>query len=364
MDKIKVVHIISNMNDGGAQRIVLNYINDFVNNQDIEVQLLVLEEKNSSYYNKELDNVNIKVDYLNCFEKKYNNRYIQFIYKYVICNIRIKKYLTINKPDIVHIHLCGALLFSSSSITRLNGIILKKIQHAFKKENFIPICVTKEQALVAKEHYKFNKYEVVHNGINLENIKKDIVDKNTARKIFGFEAKDYIVCGVGRLEKIKKYDLLIKAFSIMTKIKDNVKLIIAGEGTEETNLKNLVNELNLNNKVFFLGNIQNTTELYCACDVLAVTSESESSSLVLLEAQACGLRCVISNGVPSESIITNKVKKMKEDTKLDDWANALLDTNYIGNKNYDFDDYEVHKMSKKMKDIYIKYWEEYKQNAK
>ena len=88
------------------------------------------------------------------------------------------------------------------------------------------------------------------------------------------------------------------------------------------------------------------------------------SSLVLLEAQACNIHCVISDGVPSESIITNKVKKMKENASEEDWAEALLDNNFEGKKICDFEDYEVHSVSKIMKDIYLKYWEEFNSEKK
>ena len=118
----------------------------------------------------------------------------------------------------------------------------------------------------------------------------------------------------------------------------------------------------IQDKVKFLGNQSNIIPVYCASDVLGVTSISESASLTLIEAQICGLRCVISSGVPCESIISSFVKQMSYDAEADKWAKALLDEDFIGSPICDEDDYEVHELSKKLKDLYFKYWDEYKKD--
>jgi hypothetical protein len=96
--------------------------------------------------------------------------------------------------------------------------------------------------------------------------------------------------------------------------------------------------------------------------VLAVTSISESASLVALEAQLCGLRCVLSDGVPKESIISNNSKKMKKDAGISEWVDALMDKDYVGTAILSNEDYEVHNISKKMKEIYLRYYNEYRNN--
>jgi len=224
----------------------------------------------------------------------------------------------------------GTLLFSHKALTRIKGILifytlhsdpnrfngykLRIIKRIFKNNNIIPICVTHEQESKARYHYGISKCETVHNGVDFEKIKNAIVTKEEARKLLRIEKDDYVICAVGRLDKVKRYDFLIKAFSEALKINNNCKLVIAGDGEEFKKLTELVISLNLKDRVFFLGNIDNVVILYCASDVLAITSESESASLVLLEAQACDVKCVISYGTPSESIITRKVVKMDNKT--------------------------------------------------
>ena len=379
MSKINILHIISNMNNGGAQKIILNYVNDLQNDKDIELSLLVLSSKNNNEYIKLLENYNVNVTYLDCFNKKYHNKFIQKLYEFYITNKKTQKFLLKNNPEIVHVHLFGTLMFCYKAIKkchipvkfytlhsnplRFNGIKLNILRKCFSNYNFIPICVTNEQVEIAKRHYLINKYETIHNGVDFKKIKNEIVSKSEARNIFGLNNDDFVICSVGRLDPIKKYDYLIKIFSHISKINDKSKLLIAGSGAELNNLKKIVSLSKLEDRIIFLGNVENTTQVYCAADVFSLTSESESASLVLLEAQTCGLKCVVSNGVPSESIITDKVIKMNKEASIDAWSNAILYGNNFEKRQFDFEDYEVHLMSKKMKDIYLKYWKEY-QNEK
>lgn len=372
---INVLHIISNMGDGGAQKIVLNYINDLEYDNNIKLKLLVLSNKIQNYNENILKNKNIEITYLNCFDRQYKFKILNKLYAFINSRKKIKQYITNNKIDIVHIHLFGTLLYTlpiilkskikirfytlHSNPKRFNGYKLKILKTAFKKGNFIPICVTNEQVLIAKKHYNFEKYEVVHNGVDIEQIKKKIISKNEARNKFNISKNTFLICSVGRLDSIKRYDLLLNIFKQITLKKRDTKLLIAGSGNELENLKKQAIDLSIQDKVFFLGNIDNVTELYCASDTLVITSKSESASLVLLEAQICNLRAVISNGTPSESIITNKVIKMNEKATDSEWSEVILNGNKYEKANFKASDYEINNMSKLIKKIYLKYWSEH-----
>ena len=373
MSKLKVVHIILNLDDGGAQRIVLNYANDFKNDKDYDFRILSLFNRCSKLYMDEINKFAINIDFLNIKSSK--NNFINRLLLLKSINNEVYLYLKKYKPDIIHFHLYGTLMYNIKSIikykhsikfytlhsspTRFKGYRLILLRATFKYGKVTPLCVTNEQAVLAKEHYKFRNYEVIHNGIDFSSIKRRSISKNNARKKFKLSSIDFVVCAVGRLNKIKRFDFLLEIFKNVKIKKKTSKLIIAGDGPEKDNLINIARELDIYESVFFLGNISNIIELYNASDVLVVSSESESSSLVLLEAQACNLRCVISSGVPNESIVTNKIKKMSKNATNEEWCNAILDVNYVGTHDFSFDDYEIHAMSDKLKGIYIKYWKEY-----
>ncbi len=376
MSKIKVLNLIWSMGDGGAQQVVINYLRDFQNDNDIDFTLCVYTSPTKSKYDREIKEKGYNVIYLNNPHSKIKIPYIKRYFNRPIGRESWKKIIKEIKPDIVHVHISALLEATLPGIIDNNipvrfdtlhssplvykGKIRKIISKAFNEQNVIPICVTNEQVDIAKKHFGITKYEVVHNGVDINKIKQNCISKENARKKYNLDSNTFVLLGVGRLDPIKRIDLLIEIFSKLHEKFENSKLLIAGEGKEKEKLLKLVNKYNLNKSICFLGNVNNVAELYCAADVLAVTSKSESSSLVALEAQICGIRCVLSDGVPDETILLEKTQKMRKDATIDEWINAILDKDFCGKPKFTFDDYEVHNMSEKMKDIYIKYYNDSK----
>lgn len=381
MKKIKVLNVIWSMKAGGAQQVVLNYLRDFKDDPDIDFSVCVYTAPTNSKYDQEIKREQYKVSYLNNPKTKIQIPYIKRFFQRPISQKAWADYICKSKPDIIHVHissLLGATLpgiikndvpvrFDTlhSSPYRYTGRIKGLIVDAFRNENIIPICVTEAQVEESKEWYGITKYEVVRNGVDIEKIKEKCCPKIEARKEFGLGADDFVIIGVGRLNPIKKYDLLVDSFAEVKKKNSKSVLLFAGDGDEKKKLQYKAKKNGISESVKFLGNISDVTKLYCAADVLAVTSDTESSSLVAIEAQVCGTRCVLSAGVPRESILLNRTQRLKKDATAKDWCCALLDNSYRGIPVANIEDYEVHNMSRKMKEVYLKYYSMYKekQNA-
>ena len=379
MKKIKVMNMIWSMRDGGAQQVIINYLRNFHNDPDIELKLYVYTKPTDSKYDREITEKGYNVTYLNNPRTKIQIPYVKRYFQRSISRKVWEKAISEYNPDIVHIHI-SALLDATmpgiiknnipvrfdtlhSSPFRYTGRIKRIISNAFQKEGVIPICVTEAQVKEAKEWYGITKYEVVRNGVDIEEIKAKCCPKIEARKEFGLSADSFVVIGVGRLNPIKKYDLLIDSFAEVKEKKPKAVLLFAGDGVEKEKLQHKAKELGISESVKFLGNIPDVTKLYCAADVLAVTSDTESSSLVAIEAQACGTRGVLSAGVPRESILLNRTQRLEIGATAKDWCSALLDDSYMGVPVANIEDYEVHNVSKKMKEVYLKYYSMYKENG-
>lgn len=113
--------------------------------------------------------------------------------------------------------------------------------------------------------------------------------------------KNYIV-SLRRLIPSKGIDVLINAFKILTEKYPNMKLLIAGEGSEEKNLKNLVKKINLEKNVHFIGTVSfnKAISLLRGAICTVVPSFSEGGGLVNVEAQAAKCPVIASNvgGIP------------------------------------------------------------------
>ncbi len=371
--KIKIMTAIWSMKAGGAQQIVLNYLRYFQNDPDIDFWLYVYTEPTDSKYDREIAEKKYNVVYLNNPMTKIQIPYIRRHFQHLVSRKVWEEAIRQFRPDIIHIHISPLLIdllpgIEKNNITtsfstlhgyplRFKGYIKKVMSNAFKKGKVIPICITNEQAEIAKKWYGFQEYELIRNGIDVKYYTSKCISREEARKRFGITDDAFVICGVGRLAAIKNYPLLIEAFSMIKSSIKNAILLIAGEGKEEKKLKELVKNKGLDNDVVFLGSIDNTVELYCAADVLALTSFSEASPLVPIEAQVCGLRCVISYGSPKESIISQNSRRMPEKASAKLWADALINDTYNYKPFLNSNDYDVDNQCKITKQLYLQYYD-------
>ena len=147
------------------------------------------------------------------------------------------------------------------------------------------------------------KLKLFRNGVDLGRFQPE--EKTLARKKIGINASR-ILLSVGNLIELKGHHIAIDALSLLS---PDIVLVIAGSGPERQSLKNQANRLNLGNRVFFTGQIDNS-ELkwwYSAADALVLCSSREGWPNVLLEAMACGTPAIATDigGIPE--IITAPV---------------------------------------------------------
>ena len=134
------------------------------------------------------------------------------------------------------------------------------------------------------------KIEIIPNGIDLNRFKD--LNREKSREKLGLN-DEFVVMTVARLEKVKGIRYLIRAIDIQnTKYKiPNTKYIIIGDGSERENLQKLTRELNLEDKVKFLGQIPNEQipEYLVAADCFVLPSLKEGFGIVILEAMAASI---------------------------------------------------------------------------
>lgn len=100
------------------------------------------------------------------------------------------------------------------------------------------------------------------------------------------------IIAVGNLRQVKDYPTMIRAFSIFANVhKDNI-LHIYGEGIEENAIRNLIDSLDLKDRVILHGSVKDLTEVYKSCRFLVHSSRSESWCNAILEALSFGVPCI------------------------------------------------------------------------
>ena len=131
-----------------------------------------------------------------------------------------------------------------------------------------------------------------------------------------------VIGHVGRFSKEKNHDYLIDIFFEIQKKDNRYKLLLLGDGALKDSLKLKAEKSGLSDSVVFTGNVSNVQDYMQAMDLFVLPSEYEGLGIVGIEAQACGLPCVFSTGVPEEAKLTENVKFVPLEDK-DKWVATI-----------------------------------------
>lgn len=167
------------------------------------------------------------------------------------------------------------------------------------------------------------KAQLLHNGIDLSVYTYKEEWRNEARKLLGVE--DKIVLGhIGRFNVQKNHDFLINIFAKIHKNKKNTILLLIGTGELKARIKKKVKELNLEDAVVFTGVRKDIPQLLCAMDIFVFPSLFEGLPNTVVEAQATGLPCVISNKITKEVKITENIFYLPIDN-INTWYEKVVE---------------------------------------
>lgn len=307
---------------------------------EIDIFLFGLSGRDLSYYNQ-FDNVStFAVDMVNERVKNGTLKKIVYLKVLKILKHKIKEF----KPDILHAHyassygLLGALLdihpyvisvwgsdvYDFPRVSFLHKLLLK---YNFSKADYL----LSTSHVMAKEtqRYTDKSIKITPFGVDVNLFKKNDISDN--------KEKEIIIGNVKALTPKYGIDILIKAFKkvVDDNLDKQIKLKIIGEGADKDNLQQLVLDLEIADKVFFLGKIDNNLlpEYYNHFDIFVSTSvlDSESFGVVAVEAMACECPVIVSDADGFTEVVANQETGIIV-PKKDIEATAKAIQNLIDNK--------------------------------
>ena len=238
---------------GGLEKVTVDISNSISLNNNV----IVLVPNGCQYKDKFSQNITL-IEY-----KSLDRRLNPFLYLEVY--FILKKY----KIDLVHTHASKAtqIFYYLNKFMKLIHVATK--HNARKGKIFNKIKYVTGVSNDSAKTIKNDNVKVIYNGIQVLEI-KDNTQKNEV----------FTITAIGRLDKIKGFDTLIKEFS---KIKNSAILQIVGEGEEYNNLNSLIKELSLENKVSLLGFRKDIPTIINSSDLVVMSSLSEGFSIVMIE---------------------------------------------------------------------------------
>jgi len=171
------------------------------------------------------------------------------------------------------------------------------------------------------------KYEVICNAIDVNKFLFNENIREKYRKKLDLENK-FVLGNVARFSYQKNHGFLIKVFyEIQKKYPESVLLLVGAFDKDDEyylNIMDLIKKYRIINKVFFLGPRSDVSDLYQAMDCLVMPSLFEGLCISAIEAQAAGLPCVCSNGLPDEAEITDIFHRLDLSDSINKWADLIL----------------------------------------
>lgn len=286
----KLAIFIYSLGSGGAERVVSTLLPML--NLKYEVHLILMNDKIS------YDIPQVSIHYLEKSSPNESNLakflklpLLALKYKKLCENLGINlQFVLLNRPN--YIALMAKMLGLKSTLiinecttpsviykhNNLNSFINKfLIKNLYNKADLILAnSLGNKEDLLQNFNIQADKCDILYNAIDLESIS----EKSKEQIPF----KDPFILSVGRLDSGKNHAMLIRAY---VKVQTNLKLVILGEGILKNELLNLIEELNLKDKVFLLGFDNNPYKYMSKCDFFAFASSFEGFSNVLIECLTC-----------------------------------------------------------------------------
>ncbi len=142
-------------------------------------------------------------------------------------------------------------------------------------------------------------------GTNLHHFRPEpSFDRTAWREHYGLDSQAVVFVSVGRVERVKRIEVLVQALHLLGR--SDVQLALAGDGSFLDHLKSTAASLGLGDRVRFLGRVPNDElpSLLNSADVFAMASETETLSIASLEAMGCGLPVLLANACALPELVT------------------------------------------------------------
>lgn len=164
---------------------------------------------------------------------------------------------------------------------------------------------------------------LVNNGINLDDYAFDKEKRETIREKYNVTNK--LVWGhIGRFAPQKNHDFLINIFYKYHKENPESALMLVGNGNLQDTIKEKVKHLNIEDSVIFVGETAVPGDFYSAMDMFVFPSFYEGMPNTVIEAQASGLKCFVSDTITRDANITDNVEYIPLDES--EWLKTIMDS--------------------------------------
>lgn len=339
MKKTKVLVVMggSYMGYGGIESMVMNYYRN-INKDKVQMDFVFFGE-GEGLYDEELLNNGSRLFHLPIKSKHYFK------------SQKAMKTLLLNeKYDVVHANLNAAGILAAMKMAKKCAVPMR-VAHAhstnhgtiskirwfwndYARKNIFKYTTHNFACSDIAGEWYFGKqnFTIVPNAIKTERflfnqkIRERVRNEN--------QCDDNLIIGhVGNLGYPKNQRFLLKVFAHLVAREGNAQLWLVGEGEDREELEQFARTLNISSKVRILGKRDDVHLLMQAMDVFVLPSFFEGFPVVVVEAVAADLPCVISDSITKMTLLSDKVRMVSLEDSIDKWVSEIEEVSSEERKN-------------------------------
>lgn len=169
------------------------------------------------------------------------------------------------------------------------------------------------------------KFSVLENGTEIDRYKFSKSDRVTVRKGLGIGESSLVLIQVGRLNNNKNQLFTLEVFRAVVKTVPSARLILIGDGEGRELVESKIKKYGIRESTTIVGSTEEVSKYYSAADILIQPSAfGEGLPYVLIEAQANGIQCVVSDIISAEANYTGLITYLSLNLTAEDWASEVI----------------------------------------
>ena len=330
---IRVLHVLGGLDRGGAETMVMNLYRN-IDRETVQFDFLIHTPDKQAYY-EEILALGGKIYHFPAFNgqnlfllKKLWDNFFRDHPEYKILHSHVRSYASIyfrvakkyGVKLIIHSH-------STSNGKGISSIVKSVFQYPLRYQADYLVACSSESGkwLYGKKACKKANYIFVPNGIDVE---RYCYSKKVAlayREQLNLNEK-FVIGHVGRFHEAKNHMFLLHVFTGVCRVRSDAMLLLVGDGMLRGKIEKKVRDLGLDQRVILTGSRGDVPELLQAMDVFVFPSVWEGLPVTVVEAQAAGLPCLISDKITNDVDISDLVKRLPIDDP-DVWVKMIVDIN-------------------------------------
>jgi glycosyltransferase involved in cell wall biosynthesis len=331
----RILHVAGGMNIGGTETMLMNVYRN-INRDEVQYDFISYYTS-EGYYDKEIKELGGKVINLPSPNSAGPIRAVKDLCK------AIKQY---GPYEAVHCHtlfncglavlaayLCKVKIRISHSHTTADehSSIIKKLYIEFMRTLISIFSTNLAACSESAANYLFGsnissnkKYTYLPNYIEYSRFLESN-NFNYIKDELNIKEHEKIIGHIGRFIDAKNHDFLVEVIGSMIKKDDNIRGILVGDGVLKTEIELKVKKMGIENKICFLGLRKDIPEILNCMDLFIFPSIYEGLGLAMLEAQAAGLPCLVSEAIqPEADLGIDLIKRLNISDGIDKWADEAL----------------------------------------